>query len=110
MIGLKDELEARGISVPPRTATRSRNSRVRRAIDAARAMRDDVNPLLLPSMAFALLFTLGSTAVVRFCYQNPRMSWIDALYFTTETITTVGLRRIQLRANNPFVCGCSLSG
>ncbi len=90
MIGLKDELEARGISVPPRTATRSRNSRVRHAIDAARAMRDDVNPLLLPSMAFALLFTLGSTAVVRFCYQNPRMSWIDALYFTSETITTVG--------------------
>jgi Trk K+ transport system NAD-binding subunit len=90
MIGVKDELEARGIKVPPPTATRSRHSRVRRAIDAARAMRDDVNPLLFPSLAFALLLTLGATAVVRFTYQNPRMSWIDALYFASETITTVG--------------------
>jgi Trk K+ transport system NAD-binding subunit len=90
MIGVKDELEARGITVPPRTATRSGNSRVRRVVDAARAMRDDVNPLLFPSLAFALLLTIGATAVVRFTYQNPRMSWIDALYFASETITTVG--------------------
>jgi Trk K+ transport system NAD-binding subunit len=90
MIGVKDELEARGIKVPPPTATRSRDSRVRRAIDAARAMRGDVNPMLFPSLASALLLTLGSTAVVRFTYQNPRMSWIDALYFASETITGVG--------------------
>ena len=90
MIGVKDELEARGITVPPPTATRSRHSRVRRAIDAARAMREDVNPMLLPSLAFALFLTLGSTAAVHFTYQNPRMSWIDALYFASETITTVG--------------------
>jgi voltage-gated potassium channel Kch len=41
-------------------------------------------------LAFALLLALGATAVVRFTYQNPRMSWIDALYFASETITTVG--------------------
>ena len=90
MIGVKDELEVRGITVPPPTATRSSHSRVRRVIDAARAMRDDVNPMLFPSLAFAMLLTLGSTAVVHFTYQNPRMSWIDALYFASETITTVG--------------------
>jgi Trk K+ transport system NAD-binding subunit len=90
MIGVKDELEARGITVPPPTATRSSHSRVRRAIDAARAMRDDMNPLLFPSLAFALFLTLGSTAVIRFAYQNPQMSWLDALYFAAETITTVG--------------------
>ncbi|HKI39171.1 MAG TPA: NAD-binding protein [Mycobacterium sp.] len=90
MIGVKDELEARGITVPPPTATRSRNSRVRRAFDAARAMLDDVNPMLYPSLAFAFLLTFGSTVVVHFNYQNPRMSWIDALYFASETITTVG--------------------
>ncbi|MGB8391111.1 NAD-binding protein [Mycobacterium sp.] len=90
MIGVKDELEARGIAVPPPTATRSRHSRVRRAIDAVRAMRDDVNPTIYPSLAFALFLTLGATAVVRFAYRNPRMSWIDALYFASETITTVG--------------------
>ncbi|WP_082970472.1 NAD-binding protein [Mycobacterium sp. E2989] len=90
MIGVKDELEARGITLPPPTATRARNSRVRRVIDAARAIRDEVNPMLFPSLAFALFLTLGSTAVVRFAYHNPRMSWVDALYFASETITTVG--------------------
>ena len=89
MIGVKDELEARGITVPPPTATRSRQSRVRRAFDAARTMRDDVNPMFFASMAFALFVTLGFTTVVRFTYQNPRMSWVDALYFASETITGV---------------------
>ncbi|BBZ44264.1 NAD-binding protein [Mycobacterium parmense] len=90
VIGVKDEMEARGITVPPRTATRSRHSRVRRVIAAVRAMRDDINPMLYPSLAFALCLTLGATAVVHFNYRNPRMSWIDALYFASETITTVG--------------------
>src|ERR1700759_1513726 len=103
MIGVKDELEARGITVPPRTATRSRHSRVRRAIDAARAMRDDVNPMLFPSLAFALLLTLGATAVVRFTYQSPRMSWIDALYFASETITTVGYGDYSFGQQTPWL-------
>jgi Trk K+ transport system NAD-binding subunit len=90
MIGVKDELEARGIAVPPSTATRSNRSKARRIMDALRAIRQDVNPLLLPSLAFALFLTLGSTAVVRFAYEKPRMSWLDALYFASETITTVG--------------------
>ena len=103
MIGVKDELEARGITVPPRTATRARNSRARRVIDAARAMRDDVNPLLFPSLAFALFLTIGSTAVVRFTYQNPRMSWIDALYFASETITTVGYGDYSFGQQSPWL-------
>jgi Trk K+ transport system NAD-binding subunit len=103
MIGVKDELEARGITVPPRTATRSRHSRVLRVIDAARAMRDDVNPMLFPSLAFALFLTLGSTALVRFTYQNPRMSWIDALYFTSETITTVGYGDYSFAQQTPWL-------
>jgi Trk K+ transport system NAD-binding subunit len=90
MIGVKDELETRGITVPPQTATRSRNSRARRIIDAARAMRDDVNPMLYPATAFALLLIVGSTIVVHYKYQNPRMTWLDALYFTSETVSTVG--------------------
>jgi Trk K+ transport system NAD-binding subunit len=90
MIGVKDELEARGITVPPPTATRSRQSRVRRVVDAVRALRNDVNPLLVPSLAFALFLTLGSTAVLRLTYARPRMSWLDALYFASETISTVG--------------------
>jgi Trk K+ transport system NAD-binding subunit len=90
MIGVKDELEARGITVPPSTATRSSNSRVRHIIDATRAMREDANPLLVPSLIFTLLAMFGATAMVRFTYVHPRMSWLDAFYFTSETITSVG--------------------
>src|SRR6202048_5276922 len=60
MIGVKDELEARGITVPPPTATRSRYFRVRRAVYSARAMRDDLNPMAVASLGFALFLTLGS--------------------------------------------------
>lgn len=103
MIGVKEELKARGITLAPPTATRSHQSRVRRAIDAARAMRDDVNPMLFPALAFTLFLTLGSTTVVRFTYQNPRMSWIDALYFTSETITTVGYGDFSFAHQSPWL-------
>ena len=114
MIGVKDELEARGIKVPPATATRARHSRVRRIIDALRAMRDDLNPMLFPSLAFALFLTLAATAVVRFTYRNPRMSWIDAFYFTSETITTVGYGDFSFAQQSPllrlFAVGLMFSG
>src|ERR1700722_7065778 len=101
MIGVKEELEARGITVPPPTATRSRYSQVRRAVYAARAMRDDVNPMALASLGFALFLPLGSTAVVRFACQKPQMSWIDALYFPSETITTVGYGDFSFARESP---------
>ena len=114
MIGVKDELAERGIKVPPRTATRSSHSRARRIIDSARAMRDDLNPLLYPSLAFALFLTLSATAVVRFTYQNPRMTWIDALYFASETITTVGYGDFSFAQQTPglrlFAVGLMFSG
>ncbi|OBI42994.1 NAD-binding protein [Mycobacterium colombiense] len=103
MIGIKEELDARGMKVPPRTATRSRDSRVRRTIDAVRAMRDDVNPMLFSLLAFALFLTLGSTAVVRFAYRNPPMSWIDALYFASETITGVGYGDFSFTQQSPWL-------
>lgn len=90
MIGSADELAARGIKTPRPAATRSRQSWMRRVSDAARAMRDDVNPMLFPAMLLALTLLLASTVVVHFSYTKPRLSWLDAMYFTAETITTVG--------------------
>jgi Trk K+ transport system NAD-binding subunit len=89
VIGIAEELTARGLRVPRPTVTRSKHSWPRRALDTVRAIRDDVNPMLYPSMLVALLLVLGSTTIVRFTYQ-PGISWLDALYFTSETITTVG--------------------
>lgn len=103
MIGVKDELEARGITAPPPTTTRSRQSRIRRAIDAARAMRDDLNPMVYPSLVFTVLLTLVSTVIVRFGHQNPELSWVDALYFASETITTVGYGDFSFAYQSTFL-------
>ncbi|WP_068178064.1 NAD-binding protein [Mycobacterium sp. UM_CSW] len=91
MIGTADELAARGIRVPKPTARRSRRAWLRRLVDAARGLRDDVNPMLPRALVAVALLLLGSTVVLRFSYQ-PRatMTWLDALYFSTETIATVG--------------------
>jgi Trk K+ transport system NAD-binding subunit len=65
-------------------------------------------------LAFTLFLTLGATAVVHFCYQNGRMTWLDALYFTSETITTVGYGETSF-ADQPaflrlFAIGLMFSG
>jgi Trk K+ transport system NAD-binding subunit len=103
MIGPKDEMEARGISVPPSTATRSSQSRVRRVIDAARAMRDDVNPIFFPSLIFTLVFTVGAAAVLHFTFLKPQMSWLDSLYFMSEIITTVGFGDFGFAEQSPWL-------
>jgi Trk K+ transport system NAD-binding subunit len=91
MIGTADELAARGIKVPKPTARRSHRAWLRRLLDAARGLRDDVNPMLPRALLAVALLLIGSTVVLRFTYQpHAKMTWLDALYFSTETIATVG--------------------
>ncbi|WP_406814603.1 NAD-binding protein [Mycobacterium sp. M23085] len=103
MIGTPDELAARGIGVPRPTATRSRQSWLRRVLDAARAVRDDVNPLILPALIAALTLVLASTLVMHYAYRRPRLSWLDALYFTSETLTTVGYGEFSFARQAPWL-------
>jgi Trk K+ transport system NAD-binding subunit len=51
---------------------------------------NDFNPAFYPALAAALTLIVGSTMLLHSTYRHPRMSWIDALYFTIETITTTG--------------------
>lgn len=91
MIGTADELAARGIKVPKPTARPSRRAWLRRLLDVARGLRDDVNPMLPRALFAVALLLIGSTVVLRFSYQpHAKMTWLDALYFSTETIATVG--------------------
>jgi Trk K+ transport system NAD-binding subunit len=91
MIGTADELASQGIRIPRPTATRARRSRLRRVLDAARILRDEVNPLFFPMITLVLALLITSTIVLRFSYHRPPgMTWVDALYFSTETITTTG--------------------
>jgi Trk K+ transport system NAD-binding subunit len=91
MIGTADELAARGIKVPrPRSHERARRPPLRRVVDALRTVRDDINPMFYRALAVALALLIGSTVLLRFAYKFPGMTWVDALYFSTETIATVG--------------------
>jgi Trk K+ transport system NAD-binding subunit len=92
MIGTAEELAAQGVTIPrPLSHTRARRPPLRRVIDAVRVVRDDINPMFYRALAASMTLLLGSTVLLRFAYQRPPgMSWIDALYFSTETIATVG--------------------
>jgi Trk K+ transport system NAD-binding subunit len=91
MIGTPDELAGLGIKIPRPTRVRTRRPQLRRAFDAVRTLRNDVNPMFFRALAAAVSLLIGSTIVLRFTYQpHPGMTWVDALYFSTETIATVG--------------------
>ena len=92
MIGTAEELAAQAIDVPkPLPHARAGRSPLQRVVDAVRMLRDDVNPMFYRALAVSLTLLLASTLILRFAYQTPPgMSWIDALYFSTETIATVG--------------------
>ncbi|MDT5008969.1 MAG: hypothetical protein QOH57_586 [Mycobacterium sp.] len=91
MIGTADELVAQGIRVPrQQMGAKSRRPLVRRALDNVRTFRDNINPMFFRSVAAALTLLIGSTVLLRYTYHKPGMSFVDALYFSTETIATVG--------------------
>ena len=91
MIGTADELTERGIKIakPIPVAPRERPL-VHRLADTVRAFHDDINPMFYRAFAAAIMLLVGSTVLLRFAYRHPGMSWMDALYFSTETIATVG--------------------
>src|SRR6202041_155718 len=91
MIGTADELAAQGIRVPRATRARSRRPLLRRVVDAVRGVVIDVNPTFYPVFAATLVVLVSATIILRFGYRPPpKMAWIDAFYFTVETMTTTG--------------------
>jgi Trk K+ transport system NAD-binding subunit len=90
MIGTADEAAGRGVKVRQPSRTRARRPGLRRVLDAVRVVLNDFNPAFYPALAAAATLLVTSMCVLHFNYQRPRMSWIDALYFTVETITTTG--------------------
>jgi Trk K+ transport system NAD-binding subunit len=91
MVGTADEVAAQGIRIRGTGRTRRRPPRLRRAFDAVRALVNDFNPAFYPVVAGSLVLLIVSTVLLRFGYRPPpRMGWVDAIYFTIETITTTG--------------------
>jgi Trk K+ transport system NAD-binding subunit len=91
MIGTADELAQRGIAVaPPMRRGDWNRSPLRRLVNGARSIRDDINPGFYKAMAVSFSLLVFATILLRFTYRRPGMSFVDALYFSTETIATVG--------------------
>jgi Trk K+ transport system NAD-binding subunit len=91
MIGTADELAARGIRIPDSSRSRSRRTFVRRTIDVVRGVINDFNPTFYPVVGATLVVLVTATFVLRFGYRPPpKMGWVDAFYFTIETMTTTG--------------------
>jgi voltage-gated potassium channel Kch len=91
MIGTADEFAARGIKIrKQRTGTRVHRPPLRRLLDTLRTVRDDINPTFYRALAVMLVLLLGSTVMLRFAYKYRGMGWVDALYFSSETLATVG--------------------
>jgi Trk K+ transport system NAD-binding subunit len=91
MIGTTEESAACGVTISRAIGPHARRSRLRGLFDAARALRDDVNPAFYPVMAALLALVIGSTALLHFSYRpQSQMTWVDSLYFTIETVTTTG--------------------
>ncbi|MGA8327979.1 MAG: NAD-binding protein [Mycobacterium sp.] len=91
MIGTADEIAAQGIRIPGAARKRTRHPWPRRLLDAVRGLIGDFNPTFYPVVAATFLVLITSTIVLRFGYQAPpTMGWVDAFYFTVETMTTTG--------------------
>jgi Trk K+ transport system NAD-binding subunit len=92
MVGTADEMAAQNIRVRGLTRARLRRQpRLRKTIDAVRAVITDFNPAFYPVVAAMMVLLAISTVLLRFGYQAPpKMGWVDAIYFTIETVTTTG--------------------
>ncbi|HPX35786.1 MAG TPA: NAD-binding protein [Mycobacterium sp.] len=91
MIGRPEELAAQGMKAG-RTGdiTAPRRPALWRVLDSVRAFSDDIHPTFYRALGVLGTLLVGSTIILRFFYHAPGMGWMDALYFSTETLATVG--------------------
>src|SRR6185437_1385016 len=80
----------RGIKIRRPIQSRSQRARLRRLLDGVKTVVSDFNPAFYPALAAALTLVVISMLLLHYNYRHPRMTWVDALYFTIETITTTG--------------------
>jgi Trk K+ transport system NAD-binding subunit len=90
LIGTVEESSQHGIKVRRSKGRRSQRARFRRVLDAVRTVVNDFNPAFYPALAAAMTLIAISMLLLHYNYRHPRMTWVDALYFTIETITTTG--------------------
>ena len=93
MLGTPAELEMRGIDFDPNSGQRlqpHRARRLQRLRSAIRAAATEFDPGLYRALAVLVSLVAISTVLLHWGYRKPGMSPLDALYFSVETVATVG--------------------
>jgi Trk K+ transport system NAD-binding subunit len=91
IVGTADELASLGVQAPERAGVRAGRHPMRRVTDMVRTMREDLNPAFYPALMVGIVLLFGSTVLLRiFYHRSTGMTWVDSLYFSAETISTVG--------------------
>ena len=118
VIGTPDELQNAGVSahtsvsghhggpgIPPGARA------VRRAWRLGLSLLHAADRRLVLAMAALVTVLIGSTVVLRLAYQltsTQHLSVLDALYFTVETITTVGYGDFSFRGQPTWLMACAV--
>jgi Trk K+ transport system NAD-binding subunit len=116
VIGTPQELEKAGVSAhvtghhsgpgSPQGAAAAR-----RAWNLVLSLLHAADRRLVLAMAALVTVLIGSTVVLRLAYQltsTQHLSVLDALYFTVETITTVGYGDFSFRGQAPWLMACAV--
>ena len=94
LVGTADELSTssrKPQNQPSPSRIRWRRTRASRLVDSIWALFIDLNPAFYPVfIGLGLLIIVAITLLHANYRASPPMSWIDALYFTAETVTTTG--------------------
>ena len=106
MIGRAEDLAAQGFRAPRATETTDRTRPLPgRLVDAVRAFNDDLNPNFFRALAVLGCCWWARRSCCISATAIP-MSWMDAIYFSTETLATVGFGDFNFCSNRcGFGCG-----
>jgi Trk K+ transport system NAD-binding subunit len=104
MLGTPDELRMRGIELDPGPAGRDRPrqvSRLRQLPSTVRAAIGEFDPGVYRALGALVTLVTISTVLLHLGYKKPGMSVLDALYFSVETVATVGFGDFSFATQNP---------
>jgi Trk K+ transport system NAD-binding subunit len=116
LIGTPQELRAAGVSGPAadprRPAPAALTRRARRIRHLALSLLHAADRRLALAMAALVAVLIAATVVLRLAYQltsTQHLSVLEALYFTVETVTTVGYGDFSFRGQAPWLMACAVA-
>ncbi len=116
VIGTPEELRKAGVSAHAGESGRPGSPRgaaaaARRAWHLVLSLLHAADRRLVLAMAALVTVLIAATVVLRLAFQltsTQHLSLLDALYFTVETITTVGYGDFSFRGQAPWLMACAV--